>query len=154
MSYICHCIYLMGINGIEPDEIYQDTLITVFEKVENGGFEYRGVSLLAYAKSVVRNKTLTERRRKIRAARLAAKLLSLPRTSQVCRDTETAFERLVKHKCFLAAVARLAPRPAEILGRRSRGWSYTQIAQAMDMSEGAVRKAQSRTVKALEQFLS
>ncbi len=135
-----------------PDmDILQEALVTAYVEVERGRYQPRaGVPFAAYVKGIARNKIREARRR----GRRSVPLGEVPDQLFVC-DKESP-ESTVEHReqqAFLhAGLSRLTSCRRQVLERYLGGHSTAEIADALGISEDAVRQHKSRGLRALRRM--
>lgn len=136
----------------EPDaDIMQESIATAYAEVERGRYEPRiGVPLTAYVKGIARNKIREARRR-------ARHLIPIEDAPQSLLESDARLlEHTVEHQEQLARLhsdlSKLPPCRRRVLQRYLQGQSTVEIAQALGMSEDAVRQHKCRALRSLRQM--
>jgi RNA polymerase sigma factor (sigma-70 family) len=144
-------------NTPEPDvDIVQEAMATAYVEVERGRYEPRlGIPLAAYVKGIAHNKIREARRRSWRYVLLEDVSTSLAECA-LWDGSETRPDRIVERReerAFLHdGMSRLTPCRRQVLEGYLQGRSTTEIAEALGMSEDAVRQHKSRGLRTLRQM--
>jgi len=144
-------------NTPEPDvDILQEAMATAYIEVERGRYEPRlGIPFAAYVKGIAHNKIREARRRSWRCILLEDVSASLAECA-LWDGIETRPERIVERReerAFLHdGMSRLPPCRRQVLEGYLQGRSTTEIAEALGMSEDAVRQHKSRGLRSLRQM--
>lgn len=141
----------------EPDgDILQEAMITAYTEVERGRYEPRvGIPFAAYVKGIAHNKIREARRRSWRYVGLEDVSPSLAEV--VLRDSsdmrpERIVERREERALLHDGMSRLSPCRRQVLEGYLQGRSTTEIAEALGMTEDAVRQHKSRGLRSLKQI--
>ena len=143
----------------EPDmDIVQEAMTIAYVEVERGRYEPRvGIPFAAYVKGIAHNKIREARRRCRRyvlvedvSEHLAAR--ARPGAESAVARPEMAAVRREESASLRAGLSRLTPCRRQVLEGYLGGHSTTEIAQALGMSEAAVRQHKSRGLRCLRQM--
>lgn len=139
-------------NSLEPDEdIFQNAMLAAYQEVERGRYTPQpGVPFTAYVKGIAYNKIREARRRSRPAVALEEVEFALAGTDG--RQPEAALERHEQRTHLHKGMARLTDGRRQVLERYIQGEGTTEIANALEMSEDAVRQHKSRGLRRLRQL--
>jgi RNA polymerase sigma factor (sigma-70 family) len=144
-------------DTLEPDvDIVQEAMATAYSEVERGRYEPRvGIPFAAYVKGIAHNKIREARRRSWRyvfledvPASLAEQFLLDRREARPEHVVERREERARLHD----GMSRLTPCRRQVLEGYLQGRSTAEIAEALGMSQDAVRQHKSRGLRSLRQM--
>ena len=132
-------------------DILQESIATAYAEVERGRYEPRlDVPFTAYVKGIARNKIREARRR-------TRRLVPIEDTPQSLLESdapylEHAVERQERLAQLRSDLSKLPPCRRRVLQRYLQGQSTVEIAQALGMSEDAVRQHKCRALRSLRQM--
>ena len=153
-----NCVYLLGYQDPEAEDVVQETFITAFEKLPQ--FEFRS-SLSTWLTQICIFKCHNRYRQRAKVlsqehAELELLLQSAAKDLQESKDREqeSRYKLGVIEKC----IEKISPECREIVQRREKqGMSYIEIGKALKLPMGTVMSRLSRCKKALkvlvEQYL-
>jgi RNA polymerase sigma factor (sigma-70 family) len=138
----------------EPDaDIMQESIATAYAEVERGRYEPRiNIPFTAYVKGIARNKIREARRRTRRLVPIEDAPQSLLESD--APYLEHAVERQEQLTRLRSDLSKLPPCRRRVLQRYLRGQSTVEIAQALGMSEDAVRQHKCRALRSLRQMVA
>jgi RNA polymerase sigma-70 factor (ECF subfamily) len=145
------CFYRLGDWQDAEDasgDIFANAIVNLARFQQDGREDGFRCWLFTIARNVVSN------RRRDRARHPAQ---SLNGADLLYDDAPTPEEKVVAtddHHLLLALLARLSPSQRDLLELRLIGLNDKEIARVLDRSHDAVRKEQSRTIRALRDFVS
>jgi RNA polymerase sigma-70 factor (ECF subfamily) len=153
-----NCVYLLGYQDPEAEDVVQETFITAFEKLPQ--FEFRS-SLSTWLTQICIFKCHNRYRQRAKSlsqehAELELLLQSAAKDQQAAQDLEqeSRYKLGIIEKCL----EKIGPECREIVRRREmQGMSYIEIGKALKLPMGTVMSRLSRCKRALkvlvEQYL-
>ncbi len=145
-------VRLKNDTAVPDDDIVQEAIVTAYEQVEDGRYMPRaGIPFTAYVKGIARNKIREARRRTRRFIPLddaPAATLESERPG-----LETIVERRERLTILGDCLTQLPPLRRQVFEGYLQGHSTDEIAQAVAMSEAAVRQHKSRAMRNLQRDL-
>ncbi len=138
----------------EPDaDILQEAIAIAYAEVERGRYKPRAnIPFTAYVKGIARNKIREARRRTRRLVSIEEAPLSLLESDGPY--LERAVERREQLAQLLADLSKLPPCRRQVLQCYIQGQSTVEIAQALEMSEAAVRQHKCRALRSLRRMIA
>ncbi len=136
----------------EPDaDILQEAIAIAYAEVERGRYEARAnIPFTAYVKGIARNKIREARRRTRRLVPIEDAPLSLLESDGPY--LERVVERQEQLAQLRADLSKLPPCRRRVLQCYIQGQSTPEIAQALEMSEAAVRQHKCRALRSLRRM--
>jgi RNA polymerase sigma factor (sigma-70 family) len=143
-------------TSVPDDDIVQEAIVTAYEQVEDGRYKPRaGIPLTAYVKGIARNKIREAHRRTHRLTPLddipPATLERQRLGAEISHPLETIVERRERLMVLNNRLAQLPPLRRQVIERYLRGHGTAEIAQAIEMSQAAVRQHKSRALRSLRE---
>lgn len=139
-------------DTVEPDmDILQDAMATAYQNVERGRYEpCAEIPFTAYVKGIARNK-LREARRRARPV-VAWDESAHDLFASADHGPELLFERKEQRHALRVGLSRLSQHRRTVLEQILGGHSTAEIAEALGMSEEAVRQHKSRGLRSLREM--
>ncbi len=138
-------------SPVPDDDIVQEAMVTAYEQVEVGKYMPRaGIPFTAYVKGIARNKIRE-------AQRHARRFIHLEDSPMVIPESKTpALETIIEHRERIIALSNglsdLPPLRRQVLEGYLWGHSTEEIAQAVEISNEAVRQHKSRALRSLREM--
>lgn len=146
--------FIRWANGtvVEDDEIFQETLIVAFLKVERGQYEDRSLPFTAFLKKIAHYKILEAARWNHRQVPLE----DVGEQAEPAEETQHEFdqaERWIEQSALREALNTLTPRRRSIMLMYELGYSTAEIAARFHIREELVRKEKSLGLRQLRNTL-
>jgi RNA polymerase sigma-70 factor, ECF subfamily len=145
------CFYRLG-DWQDAEDATGDIFAKVIANLERFREDGREDAFRCWLFTIARNVVSNRRRDQVRHP-----IASLDGADQLHDDAPTPEEAALAaddHSIVRALLARLSPSQRDLLELRLIGLNDKEIARVLDRSHDAVRKEQSRTIRALRDFLA